>query len=105
MSSKILDCLSENGDRLHPLPTGVPHQRLDYDGSQPVQESQTAESYQVIKYQDSDHSWLKTMMKLLILHEGKNLVSDGTFCTTFCPTQPKREISTHLHIMAILDIY
>ena len=36
---------------------------------------------------------------------GKNLVSDGTFCTTFCSTQLKREISTHLHTMAILDIY
>ena len=56
LSSKILARLSENGDGLHPLPTGVPHQRLDHDGSQPVQESQTAESYQVIKYHDSDHS-------------------------------------------------
>ena len=41
--------LPENGDRLHPLPTGVSHQGLVDDGAQPVQEFEGAESYQVIK--------------------------------------------------------
>ena len=37
----------KNGDRLHPLSTGIPDQRLADDGTQPVQESKAAESYQV----------------------------------------------------------
>ena len=38
-------------------------------------------------------------------HGGKNLVSDGTFCTTFCSTQPKQEICTHYgHIRHILGL-
>ena len=31
----------------------------------------------------------------LKLQRGNNFVSDGTICTTFCSTQPKKKISTH----------
>ena len=30
------------------------------------------------------------------IYMGKNFVSDGTICTTFCPTQPNNKISTHV---------
>ena len=54
-----------------------------------------------------DHNFCRTGALTFITTTpiGKNLVSDGTFCTTFCSTQPKQAICTHLHIMAILDIY
>ena len=48
----------KNGDRLHPLSTGIPDQRLADDGTQPVQESKAAESYQVY---DGDDLWFMIM--------------------------------------------
>ena len=51
----------KNGDRLHPLSTGIPDQRLADDGTQPVQESKAAESYQVY---DGDDLWFMIMTSL-----------------------------------------
>ena len=41
------------------------------------------------------------------IHKGKNLVSDGHFCKSFCPAQPKISISSDLkhyyHLLAYPD--
>ena len=50
-----------------------------------------------------DHNFCRTGALTFITTTpiGKNLISDVTFCTKLGSTQPKQEISAHLHIMAI----
>ena len=44
-----------------------------------------------------------------MIHEGKNLVSDGHFCKSFCPAQPKVSISSDLkhcyHVLTYPDYF